>query len=337
MKSGFCPQGNPDLSTPSSRPRGRSRRVVCKQSLSFSKTHPLASLAQELIIRGFSKRTIKSYLSHNQRFLDFVGKSARAIDSQDIKNYLLYLKSQSYSNTSLNQVISALKFYYGQILKRKLFFSILRPKKEKFLPTVLTKTEIIKIINCTHNLKHKLLLSLLYGSGLRVSEVIKLQISHLDLATHSLLVKDGKGNKDRHTILSGISIKLLNLYLPKLPTEGPDLSVLSFSRPRAQDRGARPKGHSRGKQKYLFSGMSGESHLSQRSAQKIFEHALEESNIKKNASCHSLRHSFATHLLESGLDIRYIQKLLGHSSIKTTEKYTQVSHNFYTNIKSPLD
>ena len=282
---------------------------IAKSSQFLANNHPLASLAQELIIRGFSKRTVQSYLSHNQRFLDFVGKSARAIDSQDIKNYLLYLKSQNYSNTSLNSVISALKFYYGQILKRKLFFNILRPKKEKFLPTVLTKTEIIKIINCTHNLKHKLLLSLLYGSGLRVSEVIKLQINHLDLVTHSLLVKDGKGNKDRHTILSSISIKLLNLYLPKLPNT----------------------------QKYLFSGMHGESHLSQRSAQKIFEQALEESNIKKTASCHSLRHSFATHLLESGLDIRYIQKLLGHQNIKTTEIYTQVSHNFFNNIKSPLD
>lgn len=277
--------------------------------IDLSAHHPLASLAQELIIRGFSRRTIKSYLSHNQRFLEWVAKSAKEVSSQDIKNYLLYLKSQNYTNTSLNSVISSLKFYYGQILKRKLFFNILRPKKEKFLPTVLAKTEIIKIINCAHNLKHKLLLSLLYGSGLRVSEVVRLKISHLDLASKSLLVKDGKGNKDRYTLLSASSIKLLNLYLAKLPDT----------------------------QKYLFSGMSGESHLSQRSAQKIFEMALEESNIKKDASCHSLRHSFATHLLESGLDIRYIQKLLGHSSIKTTEKYTQVSHNFYNNIKSPLD
>ena len=283
--------------------------VVLQKPQFLANSHPLASLAQELVIRGFSKRTIKSYLSHNQKFLDFVGKSAREVDSQDIKNYLLYLKSQNYTNTSLNQVISSLKFYYQQVLRRKLFFSIKRPKKEKFLPVVLTRNEVIKIINCAHNLKHKLLLSLMYGSGLRVSEVVKIKISHLDLASKSLLVKDSKGQKDRYTLLSGISIKILNLYLPELPAE----------------------------RKYLFSGQSGESHLSQRSAQKIFEHALAESGIKKEATGHSLRHSFATHLLESGVDIRYIQKLLGHQNIKTTEKYTHVAKNFFNNIKSPLD
>lgn len=283
--------------------------IVLQKPQFLANSHPLASLAQELVIRGFSGRTIKSYLSHNQHFLDWTGKSAREVDSQDIKNYLLYLKSQNYSNTSLNQVISALKFYYQQILRRKLFFSIKRPKKEKFLPVVLSRNEIIKIINCAHNLKHKLLLSLIYGSGLRVSEVVKIKISHLDLASKSLLVKDAKGQKDRHTILSNSSIKLLNLYLPNLPDT----------------------------QKYLFSGMSGENHLSQRSAQKIFDHALAESNIKKEASCHSLRHSFATHLLEGGVDIRYIQKLLGHQNIKTTEIYTHVAREFFSNIKSPLD
>ncbi len=282
---------------------------MTKRPQFLNKSHPLTSLAQELIIRGFSKRTIKSYLSHNQRFLDFVGKSAREVNGQDIRNYLLYLKSQNYTNTSLNQVISALKFYYEQILHRKLFFSIRRPKKEKFLPMVLTRTEVIKIINCARNLKHKILLSLLYGSGLRVSEVVKIKISHLDLAGKSLLVKDAKGQKDRYTLVSAISIKLLNLYLPKLSSA----------------------------QKYLFAGQAGESHLSQRSAQKIFDHALQESGIKKEATCHSLRHSFATHLLESGVDIRYIQKLLGHQNIKTTEIYTHVARNFFNNIKSPLD
>ena len=282
---------------------------VVKRPNFLTNSHPLASLAQELIIRGFSKRTIKGYLDHNQRFLDFVSKSAREVNGQDIRNYLLYLKSQNYTNTSLNQVISALKFYYGQVLKRKLFFNIRRPKKEKFLPMVLTRSEIIKIINSSHNLKHKVLLSLLYGSGLRVSEVVKIKISHLDLVSKSLLVKDAKGQKDRYTLLSGISIKLLNLYLPKLPAN----------------------------QKYLFAGQAGESHLSQRSAQKIFDQALQEAGIQKDASCHSLRHSFATHLLEGGVDIRYIQKLLGHQNIKTTEVYTHVARNFFNNIKSPLD
>lgn len=275
----------------------------------IANSHSLASLAQELIIRGFSKRTVKSYLSHNQHFLNFIGKSAREVSSQDIKNYLLYLKSRNYSNTSINSVISALKFYYTELLRRKLFFTIHRPKKEKYLPTVLTRAEIVKIINCAHNLKHKLLLSLLYGSGLRVSEVVKIKINHLDLISKSLLVKNAKGQKDRYTLLSDISIKLLNIYLPKLPNT----------------------------QKYLFNGQLINSNLSQRSAQKIFDYALQESGIKKDASCHSLRHSFATHLLENGVDIRHIQKLLGHQNIKTTEIYTHVAQNFLKNVKSPLD
>lgn len=277
--------------------------------IDLSAGHPLASLAQELIIRGFSKRTIKSYLSQNQRFLDWLGKSAKEASSQDIKNYLLYIKAQGQSNTSINQTISALKFYYSQILKRKLFFNIKRPKRENFLPMVLTRAEVIKIINCASNLKHKLLLSLLYGSGLRVSEVVKIKISHLDLASASLLVKDSKGAKDRYTLLSAISIKFLNIYLAKLPAG----------------------------QNYLFAGQSGQGRLSQRSAQKIFEHALAKAGLKKQASCHSLRHSFATHLLEKGVDIRHIQKLLGHQNIKTTEKYTHLARDFWQGISSPLD
>lgn len=273
----------------------------------LNNSHPLATLAQELIIRGFSKRTIKSYLSHNQRFLDFTNKSAKETTSQDIKNYLLYLKSQNYSNTSLNNVISALKFYYNQVLHRKLFFNIVRPKREKFLPVVLTRAEIIKIINITHNLKHKLLLSFMYGSGLRVSEVVKLRVGDIDILTKSVLVKAGKGQKDRHTLLSNNSIKFLDIYLKNI----------------AED------------QIYLFAGTQG--YLSQRSAQKIFAKAAQAVGLKNNATCHSLRHSFATHLLENGLDIRYIQKLLGHSSIKTTEQYTKVAKNFLQNIASPLD
>lgn len=281
----------------------------------LNNAHPLATLVQELIIRGFSKRTIKSYFSHNQRFLDFVGKSAKEVNSQDIKNYLLYLKSKKYSNTSLNNVISALKFYYRQVLKRRLFFDIKRPKKEKFLPVILSKVEIIKIINSTKNLKHKLLLSLLYGSGLRVSEVVRLKISDINISSKSVLVKAGKGQKDRYTLLSQNSIELLEVYLQKKsPCQG------GF----------------RGLNKdYLFTGIK--NHLSQRSAQKIFSQALLAASVQKKATCHSLRHSFATHLLESGVDVRYIQKLLGHNSIKTTEIYLKVANNFLQNIKSPLD
>lgn len=289
------------------KPKAQEDQRGLQKSQFLINSHPLSNLAQELIIRGFSRRTIKSYLSHNQKFLDFVGKSAREVNSQDIKDYLLYLRcKKSYSNTSLNNAISALKFYYQQILKRKLFFNIKRPKKENFLPVVLSRQEIVKIINCTNNLKHKLILSLLYGSGLRVSEVVKLKISDLDLDNKIILIKASKGNKDRYSLLSQQSIKLLEVYLD-LINKKPLLT-----------------------KEVLFP-------LSQRTVQKIFTQALQKAGIKKQATCHSLRHSFATHLLDRGVDIRHIQKLLGHKNIKTTESYTHVSNQYLKSIKSPLD
>jgi len=280
---------------------------------------PLASLAQELVIRGFSRRTIKAYLSINYRFLAFINKSARQARTQDVKNYLLYLKAQGLSNTSLNLTISALKFYFEQILKRKLFFDIRRPKKEKYLPIVLSKDQIMKLFEATKNLKHQLLLSLMYGSGLRVSEAVSLKISDIDLPRQKILVKSGKGAKDRLTLLSRLSAELYKQYLPT-----------SFFG-----------------QKYLFSGVGHNGHLTSRSTEKIFKAALAKSaeenqadlpvTALSQASCHSLRHSFATHLLENGTDIRIIQKLLGHSSLKTTQIYTQVADSFLSKISSPLD
>ena len=275
----------------------------------IGKVHPLRSLAQELVIRGFSKRTVKAYLGINQRFLAYIGKSAREVSCQDVKDYLLYLKLRGQSNTSLNLTISALKFYFQEVLKRKLFFNISRPRKEKYLPVVLAKEEILKLIGLTSNLKHQLLLSLMYGSGLRVSEAVALKVGHLDLNSFRVLVKSGKGAKDRWTVLSKKSLELLNGYLPQLPM--------------GQD--------------YLFAGVKGRVHLSQRSAQKVFRQAMVRAGINKPAGCHSLRHSFATHLLGRGIELNLIQKLLGHENIKTTQIYARVSDRAVSRILSPLD
>ena len=275
----------------------------------LAKTHPLFTLAQELVIRGFSGRTIKSYLSINIRFLQFINKSAKEASGEDVKNYLLYLKARGLSNTSLNLSISALKFYYQDVLHRKLFFSVKRPKREKYLPTVLSKTEIISLIEKTGNLKHKLLLSLMYGSGLRVSEAVKLRIIDINVGANKLLVKNGKGAKDRWTILSKLSAELFKQY----------------------------KKFSAENQVYVFAGAGNRPHLTTRSAEKIFNQALVRAGINQQAGCHSLRHSFATHLLENNTDIRVIQKLLGHSNIKTTQVYTQVAGSLLAKISSPLD
>ena len=181
------------------------------------------------------------------------------------------------------------------------------PKRPKRLPVVLSKEEVNLLLAAVGNQKHKLVLSLMYSAGLRVSEVVKLKAEDVDLANKILWVRQGKGGKDRQRIVSD---KLIN-----------DLQ-----------RGI----NQRKVGEYLFSGQKPGSHLSTRSVEKIFSRVLTGAGIKKQATCHSLRHSFATHLLESGVDIRYIQTLLGHKNLATTQIYTQVSNQFLSDIKSPL-
>lgn len=270
------------------------------------KINALKSLAQELIIRGFSRRTIKVYLDINQDFLRFIGKSAKEATTQDVKNYLLFKKVRGLSNTSLNLTISALKFYFRQVLKRNLFFSIRRPKKEHYLPVVLSKEEIQSIIDAVSNIKHKLMISLAYGSGLRVSEVINLKVKDINFNELTLNIRQSKGNKDRLTILSEKAVLELQRLIKNKTAED-----------------------------YVFSSIRG-GKLTTRTAQKVFTAGLIKSGIKKSATFHSLRHSFATHLLENGVNIRYLQELLGHRSLKTTQIYTQITGQMIKNIKSPL-
>jgi len=183
-----------------------------------------------------------------------------------------------------------------------------RPRRDKRLPIVLSKEEIKKMFLTEKNIKHRLLLMMVYASGLRVGEVVKLKRHDIDISRKILNIKAGKGRKDRYTIISETVINALTDY---------------FSRYEVNQ--------------WLFSGYNPEKHLSIRSAQHIFEDALKKANIKKDATIHSLRHSFATHLLENGTDIRYIQELLGHSSIRTTERYTHVAKRRILSITSPLD
>lgn len=266
----------------------------------------LDSLARELTIRGFSRRTIKAYLAHNRQFLGWLGRSAKEVTAEDIKNFLRYLKTQGYTNTSLNSVISSLKFYYQEVLKRKLFYTVTRPKREQYLPVVLSRAEIQTMLDATVNLKHRLLLSLAYGAGLRVSEVVSLQIRDVDFANQAIYIHQGKGNKDRLTLLPHSLLEQLH----------------------------RETGTIKGEE-YLFASLRG-GPVTTRTAQKIFEQALERAGLNKQATFHSLRHSFATHLLEQGTDLRYVQELLGHHDVRTTQRYTHVTSTRLKNIPSPL-
>jgi len=271
--------------------------------------YDFSDLKKELVSRKYSSKTLKSYVYYNRELIDFAGKSPSEITNEDIKNFLVYLtETKNAATATINQAINALKFYYGGILKKKFIYEIVRPKKDKKLPVILSKEEIAKIINSVDNLKHKTILMTVYSAGLRVSEVVKLRPEDIDSKRMLIFIKGSKGRKDRYTLLSETALKVLQQYL----------------------QAYKPK-------KWLFEGASGEKYLSTRTVQAIFEHAKERSGIKKEVSIHSLRHSFATHLLEGGTDLRYIQEILGHAHSKTTEIYTHVSTKNIGKIKSPLD
>ena len=268
----------------------------------------LEKLETELKLRGFSDKTVKAYIFHNQAFLAFIKKDQDKITQDDIKTYLAYLMSEKQlKSTSINLTISALRFFYEEILKMKIFTDIKPPKIEKKIPNALTKEEVKRLINSINNQKHKLLVELLYASGLRVSEAVSIKLDDLNLDEGIGTIRSGKGKKDRHIIISQSLIPKIKNYLETRKKQS----------------------------EYLFPGWNG--HISSRMAQKLVSDAAKQAGIKKRVYCHILRSSFATHLLENGVDIRKIQVLLGHSSISTTERYTKISTKQLKEIKSPLD
>ncbi|MFZ3383029.1 MAG: site-specific tyrosine recombinase/integron integrase [Candidatus Methanoperedens sp.] len=268
----------------------------------------LKKLETELKLRGFSKQTSKMYLFYNRKFLEFIKKDPDEIMDDDIKEFLASkMSDDSLSNSSVALIKAALKFFYSDMLGKNMSL-IKTPKASKELPVVLSREEIRKLIDNTENIKHKLLIELLYSSGLRLSECINLQYSNLDLNDGIGWVRLGKGAKDRIFIISELFRKDLLAYMEKT--------------------GANGKG-------YIFS-VNGRK-MSPRGLQHAIKVSTERAGIEKPVHVHTLRHSFATHLLENGVDIRKIQKLLGHSNLQTTQIYTQVSSEEIKKIKSPLD
>ena len=268
----------------------------------------LKKLETELKLRGFTQATQKAYMEHNSKFLNFIKKQPAQITEDDLKLYLADLISERKQKpASVNLTISALKFFYKDLLRKDIFSNIKPPKSEKKIPTVLSKDEIKQLLDAITNDKHKLLVELLYSSGLRVSEAVKMKIDDLNLKEKMGKVISGKGKKDRHIILSNNVIEHINNYL----------------KDRKEDS------------EYLFP--SEKSHITVRMAQKVVNKSAKKAGIKKRVFCHALRSSFATHLLEAGTDIRVIQVLLGHSSISTTERYVKVSTEQLKKVKSPLD
>ena len=269
-------------------------------------TAALKKLEIELKLRGFSGQTSKMYLFYNRKFLDFVKKSPDQVGEDDIKEFLAYkMSDHSLSNASIALIKASLKFYYSDMLGKNLSL-IKTPRASKKLPVVLSRKEIKDLLDNTVNIKHRLMIELLYSTGLRLSECINLKYSDLDLNEGIGWVRMGKGSKDRMFIISDIFRNDLTGYMEKNGSKG-----------------------------YIFS-IKGEK-MSPRGIQHAIKVSAERAGIEKNIHVHTLRHSFATHLLENGVDIRKIQKLLGHSNLQTTQIYTQVSTEEIKKIKSPLD
>ncbi len=260
-------------------------------------------LKTELKLRGFSPLTVRNYSFFVEKFLKSANKSTEQLSQEDVRQYLAGMFDDKSKNTIMLAAAS-LKFFFTEILKKEVG-EIKMPKKDKKLPEVLSKDEVLKLINSAETRKSRLILSLLYSSGLRVSELVHLKPQDFNFSENTGWVRGGKGSKDRMFILSNGLGTELQEYMKK-----------------------------RKDAKYLFS-QNGP--LTTRNVQKIVKHVRTRADIQKKVTPHTLRHSFATHLLEAGTDIRMIQALLGHSSLNTTQLYTHISSTEMRKIQNPLD
>lgn len=262
----------------------------------------LEKLELEMKSRGFSRRTVISYIFHVSQFLEGVRLNST---EEEIQKYFISI-SEKLDPRTINLGISAVKFFYKELLGKELRINYM--KKPKRLPEVLTKEEVILMLNSILNVKHRLIAETIYGCGLRVSEAIKLKKEDIRFAEGVIFVRQGKGRRDRAVTLPASASKRLEAYINSRNDTNP----------------------------YVFDSSRG-GHLTTMSVQKIVEKASRKAGITKNVHVHTLRHSYATHLLEQGTDLRIIQRLLGHADVKTTQLYTQVSTALIKNVKSPLD
>lgn len=287
------------------------------QSPNGPATEPCSELLHRvgdaLTVRGYSPRTRKVYLGHLRRFLEWCGGGDPQLPADPARQgeaYILDLIQQrGISRSYQNQVVSALRFLCESVLEQpRMALRIPRPRKEHHLPAVLSPEEVGLMLRKTRNPKHRALLMLLYSAGLRVGEVVRLTPADLDVERGLLRVQRGKGRKDRYTLLARRAAEAVKLYRDAYPTD-----------------------------RWLFPGARSGRHLTTRSVQRIVKNAAAGAGIAKHVTAHTLRHSFATHLLEGGTNLRIIQDLLGHQSARTTQIYTHVARSMIESVRSPLD
>lgn len=272
----------------------------------FTLDQAFQEMDRVLTLRNYSRATKKSYIGCLRRLFkkypDLVNEPSKKI----IEDFLLGLYESGSSAQTVRSYVQAIQFFYREVVETRFDLCIKTPKRPSRLPVTLSREEIERVLQSIANDKHRTMIALAYGSGLRVSELTDLRVGSVNFEEGILYVYQGKGNKDRITLLPEVLV-------PELKT--------------------RVAGKCLGD--YLFESERG-GRLSTRSIQKVFERALHSVDIKKPATFHSLRHSFATHILEQGTDLRFIQKLLGHSNIRTTQRYTHVSTASLRAIPSPL-
>ena len=298
---------------PEDRPATTAKKLVKSPAFNLCDENILAlqQFVQHLTLKAYSPSTINTYRNELIQLLQLLKqKDVNSLTAGDLKRYMQYaMEKEGISENTAHSRLNALKYYFEQVLGReKFFWEIPRPKKHMILPKVISEEKVIAGLLPVKNVKHKTLLLLAYSAGLRVSEVIKIKITDINSDRMQIAINKAKGKKDRMVTLSSHILLLLReyykLYKPK---------------------------------KWLFEGQYPGEHYGARSAQLIFKEAYKNLGLPHNCSFHSLRHSYATHLLENGTDITYIQKLLGHNDIKTTLRYTHVSNKDIGKIESPLD
>lgn len=268
----------------------------------------LVEMDEEMVLRGFTRETRRLYLAHVKRY--YSGREGAEVDEEEVRRWLLHLLRTGKSHSFANQALSALRFLHKHVLNTPSpVVDIPRAKRQKTLPRVLSEEEVKRFLSALEVPKHRAIAFVLYSGGLRVSEAARLKVEDIDSERGQILVRQGKGRKDRYVMLSPVVLKVLREYVKR---ERPYHWLF-------------PAGHRRDR------------HITTRTIQKQVKEAAKRAGIEKRVTPHMLRHSFATHLLEAGTDLRYIQELLGHIRISTTVLYTHVARRGARRIQSPID
>jgi site-specific recombinase XerD len=265
----------------------------------------------DLILKAYSPHTQKAYLRGARHFARHYMRSPQEMGEQEVRDFLLHLvRDRNASPATQDMYVNALKFLYAVTLKRpEVVKDLSHPKRPKTLPVILSPAEVLRVFAAIHSVKYKAIIATAYAAGLRISEVCSLSVSNIDSLRMRIHIRSGKGKKDRYVMLGESLLTLLRQYY----------------------QAVRPQG------KYLFPGQKPHSHISTSSVSRVLQKVIQETGLSKKVTMHTLRHCFATHLLEAGTDIRILQVLLGHSSILTTLRYTHITDRLVQKLVSPLD